>query len=418
MKKNFIPAILFLTALAMYSCAEDAPDVASATTSESDLVMINVSSGTTRGTDVTTTTLESSTGVKLHIVDSGTDTALTSGAYDFTATDSDWSQSSTTKLTWADIDFPVHFSSMHDGTSQSLSATLSESTLDYSVSGASSNHNDLVYHSSQLDAIPAGGTINVFHKHALSKIHLYAATGTNKVYIARVNFVNVDGDGTLTVSPVSATELSTTNGLSWDIGSTNNATYEYYYVDDGTVSALVSTDTSNPIINSDDDAPFMIIPQTTVAATAEQIAEDGLDIDNSYFEVIYYMTDSNDQPIVGYSSVKARPDASSYITTDQDKVLYVMGAFPIGYKFEENMEYDITLGLGSDGSTGGILIADYYVDQEGNKVTLTTTGGTTYDPVEIPEIEEGDNILADSTDEIDIIVTAHDWEDGTSTSVD
>ncbi len=419
MKKIFIPAILFAALAAVSSCSEDLPNDQSATTTtdQVDLVAINVSSGTTRGTDVTTNTLEDSeSGVKLHIVDSGTDDSATSGAFDFKATDSDWSQSSTTTITWGDIDFPAHFSSMHDGTSQTLTASLASSTLDYLVTGESSSHNDLVYHSSQLDAIPTGGTINVFHKHALAKIHLYAATSTNKVYIARVNFVNVDGDGTATITPVSATEIATTNGLTWTVGDSSAETYEYLAVaTDKEVAAAPfqsSASTSDPIINSDNSAPFMIIPQTTLATTSEQIVAGGENITGSYFEVIYYMTDSDDQPIVGFSSVAARSDYANYIDEDQSKVLYVMGAFPVGYTFVQNKEYDITLGLGSDGSTGGILLVDYYVDKDGNEVSLTDVDGTTTSPVDIPEIDTGDDILAGSDDQIDIMVSAYDWEDG------
>lgn len=425
MKKISIPAILLV--VAMGSCSQNETSIETISSAESDdLVSINVAMGKTRGTDLTTDLLEDSEGVKLHINDG----VNINDAYDFEAEGSDWSQS-TTSLTWGNISLPAHFFSMHDGTSQSLSVVDGSATLAYEVTDASSTHNDLVFHASELNAMPAGGTINLFHKHALSKIHLYAATGGNKVYVARVNMVNVDGEGTITIEPVDADDLSTATGVTWSNGTSNETQYEYYYLGDydetdtdtGTVteaepSALVSTTDGSVIINSAPEAPMMIIPQLLEAATSTQIttATDG--IDDTYIEVIYYMTDSADQAIVGYSSVEARPDASLYITSDQDKAMYVMAAFPLGYEFAENKEYDISLGLGKSGSSGGILVVDNYVDRDGVAVELTLDStGVTFTP-DVPGIDVGDNILAGSDDALDIVVTAIDWEDGTDTSVE
>lgn len=422
MKKNFIPAMLFIVAVTISSCSEDIPkEGVIQSASDLELVKINTSSGTTRGEDVTTNTLEDSDGVKLHIVHNESSTHDT---YDFICNSSDWShnvENEEDAVTWADVTLPAYFYSMHDGTSQKLVTTTASSSLDYSVEGSSSAHKDLVYHASLLSAIPTGGTINVFHKHALSKIHLYAATGGNKLYVGRVRLVNVYGDGTVKIEPVDASDLTSTEGVTWSDLATNTS-YKYYSVgddddDDSTSAEMIQTtdDNGDPIINDDGAAPFMIIPQTTVGATVADITAKGIETTGTYIEVIYYMTDSNDYPIVGYSSVEARDDANYYSDEDQEKVLYVMGAFPVSYTFVENLEYDITLGLGSDGSSGGILLADYYVDEDGNAVTLTLldTDGDgedeEIDELEIPEIEQGDDILATSDDAIDIIVTSGNW---------
>ncbi len=417
MKKIFIP--LMLCAVAMSSCSKDEPNAESGSTYSSDLVSINVSSGTTRGTDTTTATLEGTEGsygtVELFIFDDGS----INSSYTFTYDGSDWGQS---QIKWSDITFPATFLSMHDGTAQALTVSTEdeEATLDYTVSNESSTHKDLVYHASTLSAIPTGGVINAYHKHALSKINLYAATGGNKVYIARVQFVNVNDKGTATINAVTASETSTTNGLDWS-NETSTDDYEYFYIDSysGTYSFLQSTDDDgDPIINDDDDAPFMIIPQETTPTTSTNIASNGINATGSYLEVIYYMTDSNDMPIVGYSSVAALSNASDYIDADQDKTLYLMGAFPVDYDFEANKEYDITLGLGKSGSTGGILLVDYYVDQDGDPVELTKVDSTTSDDeTEIPEIDPGDDILPNSDEYINITVDVYDWDDGDDVTV-
>lgn len=428
MKKLFLP--LAIIAVTMSSCSNDEPNEGFTTSSSTDngnLVSINAYAGTTRAKDTTTSTLEDSGYVELHIDDSDT----IKSSYTFAFALDDWSQDETDKIIWDDITFPANFYSMHDGAPfTGLSFTEDTATFtDYTVSGASTEHKDLVYHASQLSAIPTGGAVSVYHKHALSKIHLYAATGSNNVYIARVNLVNIESEGTLTITPVTASEISTTNGAEWVIESGNLTDYLYFYTGEVAPSALNSTTNgSNPIINDTEEAPLMIIPQETTAATMSSTDGSLATFSGSYIEVIYYMTDSKNMPIVGYSSVAARADASSYIDDDQSKTLYVMGAFPLGYEFEVNKEYDISLGLGADNSSGGILIADYYVDKTGEAVTLTKNGVDTDgdgdsdeddgSSVEIPEIDEGDDILADSSDCIDIIVTVNDWDDGGSITVE
>ncbi|MFI3266422.1 MAG: hypothetical protein R3Y15_04640 [Rikenellaceae bacterium] len=420
MRKFYIPLVLLSATIV--SCSQNELNKSKEISSSDDLITLNVATAKTKGADVTTSTMEtSSTGVKLHIEDSGEADALTSGAYDFSATGSDWSQTSATTVTWGDIVFPVDFYSMHDGESQSLTVSGGVATLDYEIEDTVANHKDLVYHASSLSAIPSGGTVNAFHKHALSKLHLYAATGTNKIYIARVNLVNVDGDGTVTIQSVDASELSTANGVSWSNGTSSGASYEYYYVGDSSPTALQTTTTNgvdtNPLINTDDDAPMMVIPQLTTAATQESVAAGN--ITGTYVEVIYYLTDSSGAPLVGYPTVAQRSDASLFIDDNQGLSLYVMAAFPLTYDFEPNKEYNLTLGVGKEGSTGGLLVVDNYVDKDGVPVELTLADdGTTTTTPEIPTLEIGDEILADSSDDIDIIVTSGDWDGTYSVSMD
>ncbi len=422
MKRVLLPALLLT--VAMSSCSQnDVDGVDDSVVSSDGNLKINVSAGTTKGEDVTTSSLETSGKVTLHIKDSKN----VSSGYDFDndGGGSDWSQTSSSTLTWDDIELPAYFYSMHDGSAQGVGLADDSATKEYSVSGSSSDHNDLVYHASVLSAIPAGGTINVYHKHALSKIQLYAGTGGNKIYIAKVQFINVDANGKATIQPLSASDVATGMDVTWKNSGTSDETYLYYYVGDedsgdteatpqALQSATVDGKTTNPVINDDTASPFMIIPQETTGVTSEQIVADK--ITGSYLEVIYYLTDSNDAPLVGYSSVSIRTDADNYIDDDQGKTLYVKAAFPVGYDFEANMQYNLTLGVGMTGSTGGLLLEDNYVDRDGNPITLTDKdcGGATTTP-EIPEVDKGDEILGDGSDDLNIIVSATNW--GTTTEV-
>ncbi len=440
MKKVFIP--LMLCAAAFVSCSKDDVEDGVGTTSSSDLVSINVSSGTTRGTDTTTQTLEEDKEVKLFIFDSDDeDGDVDNYSYTFTYDESsgEWVDSN---IAWSTIEFPATFLSMHDGDTQNLDVTTSTeiATLAYKVSGTTYDHKDLVYHASKLSAIPTGGTVNAYHKHALSKIHLYAATGGNKVYIARVQFVNVNNEGTVTINAVNATDAYTATGVSWD-NEESTCSYVYFHIDTyegddyeaddfvagayaDNASLRVSTTDGSLIINDDAGAPFMMIPQKTTPITSDNIANGKL-TEGSYIEVIYYMTDTDDTPLVGYSGLAAYPNASKYVEKDPDEPMYVMGAFPVDYTFDPNKEYDITLGLGKTGSTGGLLLVDYYVDKDGDPVELTLLDDDDDDDdendetetPEIPEIDPGDDIFADGNDFICVTVSAYDWDDGDDTSV-
>lgn len=428
MKHTLFPAILF--AVALGSCSKNDPNVGnnSVDYNGDDIIGINVYTGTTRGDDTITSTIEDSEYVLLHIYENGGSSYTSEFKYDASVVD--WAQSADSKITWSSISFPAAFFSLHDGEDPLEMVTFDGDEAifnDYTVTGDSSAHLDLVYHASELTAMPGGGVVSVYHKHALSKIHLYASTGTTKVAIARVRLVEIDGKGTVTITPIDGSSDATAKGVSWECSGDTFEDYQYYSVGDDAPSLITSADGSNPIINTSEKAPLMIIPQECVAATVASTADGVATFANSYVEVIYYMVDSNGTAVVGYAAVSDLIDAEEYIAADQTKTLYVMAAFPLGYEFEANKEYDIALGLGVDGSSGGLLVADYYVDKNGDAVTLTKDGvdldgdgdsdeddGT---KVDIPSIEAGDPILS-SSDDIDIVVTANSWDYGDSTYVD
>ncbi|MFI3267606.1 MAG: fimbrillin family protein [Rikenellaceae bacterium] len=409
MKKHLLPVLLIVAVMSSCSKNDISGYATSDTSKSSDDITLFIATTTSRGADVTTSSLENASGgVDLHINDADS----ISDAYNFTATDSDWSQSSTS-LKWSDITFPAYFYSMHDGDPQSLTMTDSTATLSYSVTGNSTDHKDMVYHASVLSSIPSSGSINAYHTHALSKMNIYAGTGTNKVYIAKATVMNVDGESIATIS---------SSGIVWSDETYNDADYQYYYVGDDTQEALQSSVvdgvTVNPIINSGDSVSLMIIPQSLIGATVEADS-DGTTatISGSYVEVIYYLTDSNDAALVGYSSVSARPDSSDYIAADQNKALYVKAAFPLTVELANNKQYNLILGLGMTGSTGGLLVDDFYVDKNGDPVKLTKTCDDTSAEVEIPDLEPGDEILGDGDDEIDIYVNVKDWDDAEGVSL-
>ncbi len=412
MKHLYFPLILFAAAIS--SCSTDQPSVGNAAANSGDLVAINVYTGTSRATDTTTSTLEYDAEVLLHINDS----VGLNKTYLFEYGGTDWSQSSSDPISWDDISFPANFYSLHDGTDPLSAVSFDESEAiytGYTVTGASTEHKDLVTHASILSTMPVGGAVSVYHKHALSKIHLLASTGTNSVYIANVQLVTIDGMGDVTIVPLAADQIASESGITWDVSKSEFEDYLYLAIGEkDTPDEYNSTDNgSNPLINESGDAPLMIIPQTTVAATVLSSADDVATFKDSYVQVIYYLTDSEGQPVVGYSSVGARSDATDFIGTDQDKALYVLAAFPLGYTFESNKEYNVNLGMGADGSTGGILMADYYVDYKGDAVKLTREGDTDAAIEDVPGIDEGDNILGDADGDICILVTANSWDDDT-----
>lgn len=410
MKNLFLP--LLLLAVAMSSCTDDEISSGDYTQPDSDdLVSINVYAGTTKGTDTVTTTLEAST-ILLHIDDADG----VSSSYSFSCTSSDWSQEGddVDKIAWSDIVFPASFYSMHDGvTSKELIFDDSKAQLvDYTVSGASVGHNDLVYYASMIEAIPVGGTLSAYHKHALSKVNFYAKTGTNMLYIAKLTLKNVDGVGTVTITP----EDDDSSSILWENGTSNDASYQYYYIGDdidATPSAITSTGTTSVLIDDSEDAPMMIIPQTTSTSSESSLSF----MDYTYVEVIYYLTSSTGAPLVGFSEVSERTDADKYVDENQGIALYVKAGFKLAQTFDPNQVYNISLGLGADNTSGGILIDDFYVDKNGNEVELTLKNGCGSETVEIPDIDEGDDVLENVNSDIDIEVDIDKWGDSNTSTL-
>ncbi len=417
MKTILFSALLLVATMSSCSKNEVTEEVLGTANLQGDEVGLNTTTTNlrqTRGADMTTAGLETSaSGVMLHINDAGTKSA----GYHFTAIGSDWSQNSATPVLWKDLTFPAFFYSMHDGTPQMVTLngdtdytdlTDENATHDYTVTGESSTHKDLVYHASQLDDIPTSGKVNAAHTHALSKINLLAGTGENKLYVARVRLMNVDGDGSLTITAP--------NTVAWTTGTSNEDDYQYFYINNAAPTALqsiVGGVTTNPLLNTASNAPMMIIPQTTTAA-AYTTSGDQAVFSGTYVEVIYYLTDKDDKAIAGYSAVSALPNATEYIPADQSTVLYVKAAFPLGQTFVDNKVYNLLLGFGMEDSTGGELVDDFYVDKDGNPVQLTKNGCSP-DKVDIPELEPGDKILDYKNKAVDILVSSGAW--GASESV-
>ncbi|MFI3323017.1 MAG: hypothetical protein R3Y50_10940 [Rikenellaceae bacterium] len=392
MKKFIIPALLIVAA--MSSCSKDEVTEVLPQGDNANVLGLSVSSGVTKGADVTTASLENNTKVKLYAVKTDK-TVYTS---DFTFDSGDWSSSDAP--TWTALGLPgetVKFYSVHDGEGPiilDVSDTSVGATLEHTTSQESADHKDLVYYAGSLAAIPAGGKIQAYHKHALSKVNVKASTGDLKVYIARVRLVNAD-------SKANAAMLD--NSVTWT-NNTDVTDLFNYYADANASNTLVASQFDDELIKLADTNPDILMVPQTLAATCKSDIND--DLSDSYIEVIYCAEDKDGNPLVGYSEASKYPEYDNITNEDVTTTtpLYVKAAFPVSYAFVDDTAYIISLGLGGiDDSTGGLNLSDNYVDKDGNDIEL----GDKVDP-DLPE--EGDPIFPTGNTQIDITVKVCDWD--------
>lgn len=98
--------------------------------------------------------------------------------------------------------------------------------------------------------------------------------------------------------------------------------------------------------------------------------------------------------------------ASTPTADYDDAPLYVLAAFPFSSDLElkPNYDYDFNLGFGT---TGGLLVCDYYFFGDG---TMTN--------IPIENLEPGDPLLPDSDTLIGLKVTDSDWTQAETTDLD
>ncbi len=412
MKKIILPVLLLVGA--MSSCSKNDVTEVLHSSDNMNAVGLNVASGVTRGADVTTASIQNTSNIDLYYAS----TAKT-GKATFTCSAGDWISTDAPK--WSELGIPgstTAFYSMNDGSNAyGLVDATSGMTADaaFTTGEESANHKDLVYYAGELAAIPAGGQINAFHKHALSKVNFFATTGSLNVHIARVRLVNVGAESTPTITAPTT--------VTWTKVASQDAFFKYY-ADADASSDKVAVSFGDPVTAGADNSKVaimaasttpsvMMIPQALVNSfdTATQQGDNVADvIKGAYIEVIYCATDKNGEAIVGYTEAQKHPQYSKMTTgtTDTDITsattpLYVKAAFPIAsLSLGDNKAYDVILGLGGTGSTGGYVVSDEFVNKDGDKINLGI------EETEIPDID--DPVFPDADAQIDIIVTVGDWE--------
>ncbi len=395
MKKFFIPALLFMGA--MSSCSKNEVTEVLPEGDNSNKVGINISSGATKGVDLMTNDIETQGDIKLYAISEKTSEPT---SYMFKFTDGDWI--SGVAPSWDEIGIPVVFYSAHEGTNPvelsvkvtNTSDLTTEANLGYEVSTASSvSHKDLVFHASKVNSIPLGGKINAYHTHGLSKINFLASTGTNKAYIARVQLMNVDKNGVATITPK--------NAISWSENSEIGMDY-CYYADPTASSSQVAAmfDEGDYIATDKTKSAIMMIPQTLNDPDVFTTTT-GLEA-GTYVEVIYCLEDSEGNPIVGYTSADKHYEFDKFPDDiAANTPLYVKVAFGVKYDLVAGKQYDITLGLGRENSTGGIVLGKEFVDKDGDPIDT--------DPVDTGIPEPGEPAIPGASTQVDITVNVGDW---------
>ncbi len=452
MNKNLFFAAT--AAVALSSCSNNEITEALEQSDNVNSIRMSLATGVTRGIETTTGTVETSNTINLLYAGTASDKhgesnkgEAVSGSLEmiYDKTNDVWNQSATDKFLWSQLALPASFYSMHTG---SKALTVTENKLDtinatfeeYTPNKDIAKQEDLVYYAGSIGSMPAGGYIRGNFSHALSRIEIKSNQGEYQPYVLTVDLMNVKESGTATLQAEG-------KSCAWNSSSAEKIAYNY--LDQTKEQAPIATTNGKLITSISDKSPadnnMIIIPQALTSAadiigldgagdpvvnggdvTADvvingkgKVGESGriepaafTKIGGSYIKVLYRMqkgdiqypgyerADSCEAYISMRDAHKADPNKNPAVLpegTGDASQLFVLVGFPFGkdQAFEVGKDYDVNLGLGTN---GGYLLYDYYFDVNGDPTNIKIAGLKPGDPV----------IDADAA--IGIMVSVSDWE--------
>lgn len=254
---------------------------------------------------------------------------------------------------------------------------------------------------------PGSGKLNLSFEHITSKINfgIVAGSGTS-VFVQQLNLNNVGNAGI----------YNYTDGT-WAYATQDTYTGKYTYWGTEKTGAVINV--FNPVVsNSEVVVPFystnianhlMLRPQAgTPSWNGKGVTGNVINPADAYIESVYRLEANGDVNAVGYKVAESHPD---YAKLPQDKKsalvgkpLYIKVGFPFGSALSwlKGKAYTYNIGLGTVGSTGGIIIDNRYYDEKGNPTDLL-----------IKDKNTGDQV---NNGEIHFNVSVGEWADGQGVS--
>ncbi len=413
MKKITIFAAL--AAVGLSSCSiNQVQDVASSSDNV-DNIGISTGVGTTRGTDMVGSSLQNND-INLSYADS--DGVYGSLNFTYNNEKGEWNDN-TAGTTWADLALPVVFYSFCDENGDveigpGFNSAASTAT-EYAVSNINpEKHSDLLYMGDIVSAVPAAGKVYSTFKHALSKVDLVSKVGINHVVANYIAFSNLQSTG---VPAISATVMS--SDLKWTAGSQTtsyeNINKKIALSETARAIALTESAIISNVANTTASrtANMKLIPQTIegdyadlqAAIKSHQADESYATADYSefkYIEVMYRMKGPQNEGVIGYENAAYHPNFKKTAQEVQDKYngkpLYVRGAFVMSNDLALKVSSYYKLNLNFN-TFGGLLMDDYYYDQNGDRTEFKV----------LADIETGDPIIPGDDTVIGITVVVDEW---------
>jgi hypothetical protein len=272
---------------------------------------------------------------------------------------------------------------------------------DFTIADVANQVDYLAAKKEGVSARPANSKVTLDFKHILSKIDFKLSVGMGT---------------TVEVQSVAVKQVSTSGQfnyqrLGWN--TSGGAVANYYYMTAPVVAANIKSTTTEPVAITSTYGSMMLIPDV-IAKTPWDGLVDAPATGEDHIEVVYRVYETNGgEDVVGYTDAENHPNWASTdhpnhnadTHPDDGTKLFIKVAYPLSTFWEMGKAYTYILHLGDPNYSGGQLIEDFYIDEEGNVTDLPV------EPYDIPDIIYPDNWVIG----FDVVVS--DWADAGSTDL-
>jgi hypothetical protein len=383
MKTN---VVLGLTVSAMMFASCERNDVTNVSNRDDNVIGFEVSTGkTTKSSVANLSALQSDANGFGIYATKGASSALfiDNKAYKYDGGIWKWAEAS---ILWPSetTDYPVNFYAYHPKANTSLNASL---TADYTVAAMPEDQKDLLAaNQTGVTVRPASSDVALSFKHMLSKVDFKVVTGADvTVEIQSIAVKKVGNNGTFNYA-----------SLAWSAAPTAfNSAYDYMTAQMKPANVFAGVTTAKDVKGS--SGSLMLMPQN-LSARAWDKTITGLAASQSYIEVVYRVYETaTGKDIIGYGDAANHPNNTTVTGS-----LFVKVAYPLPTNWAMGKAYVYTIYLADGNSSGGNLIDEKFVDENGNDSKL---------PVIYPETGEKidvlDPIFPDKP--IGFIIVVEDW---------
>jgi hypothetical protein len=255
-------------------------------------------------------------------------------------------------------------------------------------------------------ARPMSSKVDLDFKHMLSKLDFKVLTGAGvTVTVQSIAVKNVFGTRTFDYKDLAweATPAASTNQSYAYAGLSDTNVFE------GATTAAAVTTASGSI---------MSMPQSL--ADRAWVRTDGGSApttSESYIEVVYRVIETTSQKdVVGFSDADDYPDATPGDYEDDENLagtpLFVKVGYPLPTVWEMSYAYTYTIYLGTPNATGGYLIDDTFIDEEGGETDLPVVDPNTGEKKDIPDP------IFDTDLPIGFVVDVDTWTDASGINLE
>lgn len=293
------------------------------------------------------------------------------------------------------VAYPMHFYAYYPKIANGFNlntSTLGALNATITIGSAATNQSDFLGAKyTDVTTKPGSGKLNLSFEHITSKINfgIVAGAGTS-VFVQQLGLNNVGNIGTYSY---------TTGSWSYTTPDTYTGRYSYWGTEKtGNVinvfsPAAPANETIIPFYSANIANHLMLRPQeNTPVWNGKATAGNIITPSDAYIESVYRLEANGDINAVGYKDASKHPDFSALSEDKQTalrgKPLYIKVGFPFGNPLSwlKGKAYTYNIGLGTLGSTGGVIIDNRYYDEKGNPTDLTIKDKNTGDQVNNGEI--------------------------------